>query len=208
MSKIIKTYGAFTVRDAESGALTSFRANSVYTVADSLGESLIEDGLAEAYTNIDPSGSITITTEGSHDVTQYETAVVSVTSGTLDITENGEANVEAYKKANVAVPLPEGSTTLDANGTYDITQYETVVINVGTATVTYNANGGTGSVDAQTVIKGNSISLDDGSGLTPPEDKTFAGWATTNDAEEPDAESPYKVTADVTLYAVYTATTD
>lgn len=206
MSSIIKTKQAFTIRDASTGSLTSFAYNSVYTVADALATSLIADGLAEAYTEIDPSGSINITTEGSHDVTQYETAVVSVTSGTIDITENGEANVEAYKKANVAVPLPEGSTTVSANGTYDITQYESIVVNVGTATVTYNVNGGTGSVDAQTVIKGNSISLDDGSTLTPPDNKTFAGWATTNDAEEPDAESPYTVSEDVTLYAVYTAT--
>ena len=180
MSKIIKTYGAFTVRNSETGALTSFAANTVYTVADALGEGLISDGLAEAYTNIDPSGSISITENGNHDVTQYETA-------------------------SVAVPLPEGSTTVTANGTYDITDYASVVVNVGTATVTYNVNGGTGSIDAQTAIKGNSISLDDGSGITAPEDKTFSGWATTNDAEEPDAESPYTVTEDVTLYAVYSA---
>lgn len=205
MSKIIKTKSAFTVRDASTGALTSFAYNTVYTVADELGTSLIADGLAELYTYIDPSGSVNITTEGSHDVTQYETAVVSVTSGTLDITENGEVNVEAYKKANVAVPLPEGSTTLDANGTYDITQYETVVINVGTATVSYNVNGGTGEVDAQTAIKGNSITLSDGTGITAPEGKEFAGWATTAEAEEADAESPFKVTENVTLYAFYTA---
>ncbi|MBP5423732.1 MAG: InlB B-repeat-containing protein [Paludibacteraceae bacterium] len=180
MSKIIKTYGAFTVRDAEDGSLTSFRANSVYTVVDSLGESLIDDGLAEAYTEIDPSG-------------------------TINITENGDADVTQYETAHVAVPEPTGSETITVNGTYNIKMKESVVVNVGTATVTYNANGGTGSVDAQTVIKGNSISLDDGSGLTPPEGKEFAGWATTNDAEEPDVESPYNVTEDVTLYAVYTA---
>lgn len=181
MSKIIKTYGAFTVRDAETGALTSFRANSVYTVADDLGASLISDGLAEAYTEIDPSG-------------------------TINITENGDADVTQYETAHVAVPEPTGSETVTANGTYDISAKASVVVNVGTATVSYDANGGEGEVDSQVAIKGNTISLDDGSGLTAPEGKEFAGWATTNDAEEPDAESPYKVTADVTLYAVYTAT--
>jgi hypothetical protein len=59
-------------------------------------------------------------------------------------------------------------------------------------------------VDAQTAIKGNTITLDDGSGLTAPEGKEFAGWATTDSAEEPDATSPYTVTENVTLYAVYT----
>lgn len=178
MSKIIKTYSAFTVRDAETGNLESFSANSVYTVSDTLGTSLISDGLAEAYTEIDPTGTINITENGDTDVTQYETA-------------------------HVAVPLPTGSETITANGTYDIKSKASVVVNVGTATVTYNANGGTGEVDAQTAIKGNSISLSDGTGLTAPEGKTFAGWATTADAEEADATSPFKVTENVTLYAFY-----
>ena len=180
MSSIIKTKQAFTMRDTSTGALTSFAYNSVYTVADALATSLIADGLAEAYTEIDPSGNVNISENGVTDVTQYETATV-------------------------AVPLPSGSTTVTANGTYDITDCKNVVVNVGTATVTYNANGGTGTVDAQTAIKGNSITLDDGSGLTAPEGKTFAGWATTDGAEEPDVESPYKVTDNVTLYAVYVA---
>lgn len=153
MSTIIKTKQSFTTVDSETGALTSYAYNTVYTVADALATSLIADGLAEAYTEIDPSGSINITENGSHDVTQYES----------------------------------------------------VVVNVGTATVSYNANGGTGEVDAQTAIKGNTITLDDGSGLTAPEGKEFAGWATTDSAEEPDTESPYKVTENVTLYAVYEA---
>lgn len=152
MSTIIKTKQSFTTLNSETGALTSYAYNTVYTVADALATSLIADGLAEAYSEIDPSGS----------------------------------------------------TSVSANGTYDVTQYETVVVNVGTATVSYDANGGTGEVDAQTAIKGNTITLDDGSGLTAPEGKEFAGWATTDSAEEPDAESPYKVTENVTLYAVYT----
>jgi hypothetical protein len=151
MSTIIKTKQSFTTLNSETGALTSYAYNTVYTVADALATSLIADGLAEAYSEIDPSGS----------------------------------------------------TSVSANGTYDVTQYETVVVNVGTATVSYDANGGTGEVDAQTAIKGNTITLDDGSGLTAPEGKEFTGWATTDSAEEPDAESPYKVTENVTLYAVY-----
>ena len=72
-------------------------------------------------------------------------------------------------------------------------------------TVTYNANGGSGTIDAVQVLEGSSIALNDGSGLTPPTDKTFAGWATTNDAVAPNVTSPYKPTANVTLYAVYEA---
>ena len=181
MSKIIKTYSAFTVRDGSTGALTTFKAQSVYTVADALGTQLIADGLAELYTYIDPSGTINISENGLVDVTQYE-------------------------KANVQTPVPEGSETLTANGEYTVAYLDKVVVNVGTATITYNANGGTGTIDAQTVIKGNSAVLSDGTGLTAPEDKEFAGWGSTADKTEPDVESPLTVTENVTLYAVYTAT--
>lgn len=45
--------------------------------------------------------------------------------------------------------------------------------------------------------------LSDGTGITAPEGKQFAGWATTADAVSADVTSPYTPTADVTLYAVY-----
>lgn len=72
-------------------------------------------------------------------------------------------------------------------------------------TVTYNKNGGTGTTpSAQTVVLGTVITLNDGSGLTKS-GKVFGGWATTNNAEEPDVTSPYTVTEDITLYAVWVA---
>ena len=151
----IKALKPFTLRDNSTGALTSIACGSVAIVGDTLGGQLITDGLAEEYTLISPTGSETVT----------------------------------------------------ANGTYDITTKASVVVNVGTLIITYDANGGTGTVDAQTVIAGNPAELSDGTGLTAPEGKTFAGWATTESAETPDAESPYTPTADVTLYAVYVSET-
>ena len=74
-----------------------------------------------------------------------------------------------------------------------------------TYTVTYNVNGGTGTVAPATVDAGESVTLSDGTGITPPDTKTFAGWATTNDAESANVTSPYTPVADITLYAVYTA---
>lgn len=70
-------------------------------------------------------------------------------------------------------------------------------------TITYDANGGTGTVAAVTVSDGTSITLSNGTGLTAPTDKEFAGWATTDSATEANVTSPYTVSADVTLYAVW-----
>ena len=70
-------------------------------------------------------------------------------------------------------------------------------------TVIYNANGGEGTITPVTVDFGEAITLDDGTGLTAPENKEFVGWATTPTASAPNVASPYKPTADVTLYAVW-----
>ena len=74
------------------------------------------------------------------------------------------------------------------------------------ATVAYNVNGGTGSVASVSTYVGAIINVDDGSGITPPSNKVFAGWDTSASATEPDIVGTYKVTkASVTLYAVYVA---
>ena len=56
--------------------------------------------------------------------------------------------------------------------------------------VTYNANGGTGTIEAVEVAAGESITLDDGSSLTPPEGKEFLGWAKTDSAQSATVVSP------------------
>lgn len=177
----IQALKPFTMVDASTGKMTSIACGSVAVMDDEVGAQLIADGLAVQYTLISPTGSKSITENDTYDVTQYAEAVVNVpnpSTGELGITENG---------------------------TYNVTELASVVVNVGTYTITYDANGGTGSVSAQTVIAGNEASLSDGTGLVAPENKQFGGWATTSTAEASDVSSPYKPTANVTLYAFWTA---
>ena len=70
-------------------------------------------------------------------------------------------------------------------------------------TITYDVNGGTGSIDAVEVTKGKAVTLNDGTGLTAPDGKTFKGWAKTNNAQNPTVSSPFTPTTNTTLYAVW-----
>ena len=70
-------------------------------------------------------------------------------------------------------------------------------------TVTYDANGGSGSIEAVEVTAGESITVSDGTGLTAPEGKEFAGWAKTDSAQSATVVSPFTPDKDTTLYAVW-----
>lgn len=69
-------------------------------------------------------------------------------------------------------------------------------------TLTYNANGGSGTIDPVIAAPIVEITLDDGSDLTPPADKVFSGWGTTDDATDA-VEGPIKIDEDTTLYAIW-----
>ena len=73
------------------------------------------------------------------------------------------------------------------------------------ATVTYDVttNGGSNAPSAVSTYVGATINVDDGSNITPPANKVFAGWDTSASATIPDISGTYKVTGSVTLYAIY-----
>ena len=118
----------FVLRDNSTGALTSIGDGQVVTVGDTLGAQLISDGLAVEFTLITPTGTKTITENGTDiDVTTYAKANVSVAepTGSISITENGEnIDVKQYATANVAVPNPSaGKVEITGTAEVDVTNY-------------------------------------------------------------------------------------
>lgn len=109
-----------------------------------------------------------------------------------------EGTVVALKNGNWSVA--QTFATKDEALTYLEGLMAAPTVNV---TLTYNANGGTGTIAPVSVAARASVTLNDGSTLTAPEGKKFLGWATTDSAATPDAASPYTVTKDTTLYAVW-----
>lgn len=111
-----------------------------------------------------------------------------------DITISEEVDMETYPYSY--------SYVLHITGDCTITLSEPVV----KYTVTYNVNGGTGSIDPVEVAAGESITLNDGSGLSHPDSYEFLGWAKTSSAMNPTVESPFTPDKDITLYAVWSET--
>lgn len=131
----VQTTKPFTLRDASTGALFSPAKGAVVDVTSDLGAALIADGLAVAYTLVEPTGTKNITANGTNiDVSAYAKADVAVPgpTGNISITENGEnIDVAQYAKATVAVPNPStGTLEITAEGTYDVTNYASVHVEI------------------------------------------------------------------------------
>lgn len=61
------------------GRVISPRAGSILTVSDEVGETMIADGVAEEYKLVEPTGTKTITANGTDiDVAEYAKVTVAV----------------------------------------------------------------------------------------------------------------------------------
>lgn len=95
------------------------------------------------------------------------------------------------------------TTTPDITSPYTITANKTIyAVWKQTVTLTYNANSGTGTIPAVTVDVGSAITLSDGTGLTAPTGKVFAGWGIAADSTTA-VTSPYTISENKTLYAIW-----
>lgn len=129
MSMKIQATIPFTLRDDDTGELTSIGDGQIVEVTDEQGAQLISDGLAVAFTLITPTGTKTITENGENiDVTVYAKATVNVpnpSTGKVEITGTAEVDVTNYAAAQVvdanliAGNIKKDVTILGVTGTYE-----------------------------------------------------------------------------------------
>lgn len=209
-----------------SDGIISLGVGDIAIVEATKAASYISGGLAVEYTEpINPSGSESISTNGTYDVTAKASAVVNVPvvtltynvgsgSGSIDAVVTAAGNeVVLNDGAGITPPTnyefvgwatENGAATPNITSPYKVNANATIyaVYNRVSYTVAYDVNGGTGTVTSETVTIGESVTLNDGAGITPPDTKTFKGWGLSGDATEV-LESPYTPEGDVTLYAIY-----
>lgn len=213
--------------DALAESDTSFQSGTVTlgvdddreaTFADILGHSITAGGEVTYNTNdVAPwVGLARIVVKMVNNVTIYKALILNK----VKFSEPSEDESTKGESVEFSTPEIEGTIATLANGDWKTSKtfstkaealafINSIFSSSLTYKVVYDANGGTGTISDQTVNAGSSVTIDSGSGLTAPSNKEFAGWALTSYATTPTIAggASYTPTGDVTLFAVWTATT-
>lgn len=196
----------------QSGTVTmGIDEDDLETMAELLGHT-ISDGVLtrNAYDTAPYVGLGRIVMKMVNNVTKYKVEFLYK----VKFSEPSAENQTRGESVEFATTEIEGTVAALKNGNWSVAQtfsnkedaltyLEGLMAAPPTVTLTYNANGGTGTIAPVVVTSGSAVTLNDGSTLTAPTGKTFSGWATTDSAETPDITSPYTVSSDTTLYAVW-----
>ncbi len=187
------------------------------TFAEILGHEITEEG--EVIRNANDTapwvGLGRIVVKMVNNVKLYKVEILNK----VKFSEPSQEDQTKGESVEFSTPEIEGTVATLANGNWsDSKTFEskeaaiafiqaTFADSTSTFRVVYDVNGGTGTIAPETVNAGSSITLDDGSGITPPSNTVFSGWALTSTAavKAYDGGATYTPTKDVTFYAVYTA---
>ena len=181
------------------------------TMANLLGHSVVDGAMVRKTTDVAPYvGLGRVITEMVNNVLQYRVEILFKCKfsepSQEDNTKGESVEFSTYEIEGTVNALANGewSKTKTFTTKNDAVAYIESVFGQETSyVVTYNVNGGTGTVESETVVAGNSVELDDGTGLTYA-DHTFMGWGTNPSATTP-LTSPYTPNGDTTLYAIWQA---
>lgn len=131
--------------------------------------------MANTQINVTANGTKTLATAGKYcdrniDVNVNVPASGITPTGTKTITANGTHDVTSYASANVNVPVPSGyikpsgTKTITENGTHDVTSFASAIVNVsgGKVTtevheVTFASDLGNGTNTDKAILTGNAF---------------------------------------------------